>query len=64
MNEIICPSCKNLITDDEVLLCHFCGESLNRSSSGALGKINSGDFRIWFVILVIILIFGFIWIRM
>lgn len=42
MKETICSHCKNLIYDDEALLCHFCGESLPRASSGAMGKILGG----------------------
>lgn len=36
---ISCPHCRNPIYDPEALLCHFCGNSLNRASRGALGKI-------------------------
>jgi hypothetical protein len=39
MSEYLCPHCKNPIYDDEVLRCHFCGESLNRASDGIFGKM-------------------------
>ncbi len=45
MSELTCPHCKNLVIDDDALLCHFCGESLNRSSSGMLGKMRGGGNR-------------------
>ncbi len=60
MAEITCPHCKNPITDDDAVLCHFCGESLGRASSGALGQMRLGRFKIWFIILAIILIAGFV----
>jgi len=42
MSEFTCPHCKNSVYDDDALLCHFCGNSLNRSSSGMLGKVRGG----------------------
>jgi len=41
MTEYICPHCKNVINDDEALLCLFCGESLGRHSSGAIGAMRA-----------------------
>ncbi len=32
-----CPHCHRPIYDEEALLCHFCGESLRRTSRGTLG---------------------------
>ncbi len=52
MREIICPSCKNPIYDDEALLCHFCGGSLGKSSTGALGKMTGASGK-WLAVTVI-----------
>ena len=44
-----CPHCGNPIFDEEALLCHFCGESLQRAGKGFLGKIRYADHRIlWY----------------
>lgn len=50
--EHICPHCKQSISDDEALLCHFCGNSLGRASSGFIGKVSSGKMIIAAVVLV------------
>lgn len=55
MQDLICPHCKNPIYEDDALLCHFCGESLNRKSSGLLGMMRSGGVRwIWVTVAVMI----------
>jgi predicted nucleic acid-binding Zn ribbon protein len=36
MSEYICPHCKNPISDDEALLCLYCGESLGRRKGSKL----------------------------
>ena len=45
MAEHICPHCKNPTYDDEALLCHFCGESLGRYSSGGIGAMRAMRLR-------------------
>ncbi len=45
MSEITCPHCRNPIYDEDALLCHFCGNSLNRGSSGVLGKMRFGGLK-------------------
>ena len=45
--EYICPNCKNIVYDDEALLCHFCGDSLHRASNGALGQLRYRGNQIW-----------------
>lgn len=56
MPDIICPSCKNPIYDEDALLCHYCGGSLNRSSDGALGRMRSAGGRwIWVTVVLILL---------
>lgn len=51
MREYICPHCHNPIYDVDALSCHFCGESLNRSSAGFLGKLRYQNPRIvWYVL--------------
>ncbi|MBP6343766.1 MAG: hypothetical protein KA403_07530 [Candidatus Omnitrophica bacterium] len=50
--ERICPHCRQSIFDEEALLCHFCGNSLGRTSSGFIGKISSGKMIIAAVVLL------------
>ena len=51
MFEISCPHCKNLIYDEDALLCHFCGHSLGRSSGGFLGAMRGAGMK-WVLITV------------
>ena len=60
MAEYVCPHCKQLIYDDDALLCHFCGESLERTSSGALGKIKDPKTKWFYVIVVLLVIVSFV----
>jgi len=39
MEEYTCPNCKNPIYDEDALLCHFCGGSLQRATKGFIGQI-------------------------
>ncbi len=55
MAEYICPSCKNIIEDDDALLCHFCGESLGRASSDVLGKMRGAGFK-WILVTIILML--------
>ncbi len=45
MSAIICPHCKNPIYDEDALLCHYCGNSLARVSSGAVGKMRAAGMK-------------------
>jgi hypothetical protein len=54
--EHICPHCKQSIFDEEALLCHFCGNSLGRASSGFIGKISLGKMIIAAVVLLSIML--------
>lgn len=57
MAEYICPHCNNPIYDDEALLCHFCGASLERSGSGFLGKVRySNQQVVWFFVVFLVLL--------
>ena len=57
MNEYICPHCKNVIRDEDAVLCHFCGESLQRSGEGILGRLKYAKMKIlWIVISIFILL--------
>lgn len=56
MSERTCPNCKQPISDPDALLCHFCGSSLGRASSGLLGKISASKLGIAVIVLVVILI--------
>lgn len=60
MKRQICPNCGQPISDEEALLCHFCGGSLQRASRGFLGRLRYADPRtIWFLIIFFVLL-GFI----
>ncbi|MFH0753297.1 MAG: hypothetical protein V2A70_01880 [Candidatus Omnitrophota bacterium] len=56
MREIICPHCHNPVYDEDALLCHFCGESLERvAQGGVLGKMRAG-FWGWFFTGIVFLV--------
>jgi hypothetical protein len=57
--EYLCPHCKNSITDDEALLCLYCGESLNRSV-GVMGSMKNPVVKIVVIFLVVVLVLAFI----
>jgi len=59
MAEYICPHCGNPIYDDDALLCHFCGESLQRSCGGFLGKMKYARARYVWVLLILAVLAGF-----
>lgn len=51
-----CPHCGNPIFDEEALLCHFCGKSLQRAGQGFLGKIRYANHRIlWYLLTFLVL---------
>jgi len=58
MSEYICPHCKQLINDDEALLCLFCGESLNRGI-GFMGRLKYPVHKIIIVVIVALLLVSF-----
>ena len=60
MIEYPCPHCKQLIYDEEALLCHFCGESLRRSSQGVMGKMTGGWGKWVFALIVLLVIVSLI----
>ncbi|MBF0122690.1 MAG: hypothetical protein HQL21_04695 [Candidatus Omnitrophica bacterium] len=51
MSEMSCPHCKNPIYDENALLCHFCGNSLSRTSGGVLGAMRGAGMK-WVLITV------------
>ena len=55
-----CPHCGNLIFDEEALLCHFCGESLQRAGQGFLGKIRYANHRILWYFLTFLVLCGLV----
>ena len=55
-----CPHCGNQIFDEEALLCHFCGESLQRAGQGFLGKIRYANNRILWYFLTFLVLCGFV----
>lgn len=60
MSEHICPECQKPITDDEALLCHFCGGSLRRGGRGFLGKLKYSSSKIVIGIIVALVILSFL----
>jgi len=60
MEEYTCPNCKSPIYDEDALLCHFCGESLQRAGSGFISGIRYANPRVWWFFLVFAVMFIFI----
>ncbi|NLE64652.1 MAG: hypothetical protein GX606_01905 [Elusimicrobia bacterium] len=60
MPEQVCPHCKKPIYDEEALLCHFCGNSLGRSSSGVLGKMSGAGMKWLWITIATIIVLSFI----
>lgn len=57
MPDIVCPHCKQTIYDEDALLCHFCGNSLSRSSGGFLGMMRGAGMKwIWITVAVLIVL--------
>ncbi|MBI5415218.1 MAG: hypothetical protein HZA29_00215 [Candidatus Omnitrophica bacterium] len=56
----ICPHCRNPIFDEDALLCHFCGESLQRAGKGFLGRIRYGNNRVLWYFLAFFVLCGFV----
>jgi len=55
MPDIICPHCKNLTYDEDALLCHFCGNSLNRGSGGIMGRMRGAGMKwVWITVAILI----------
>lgn len=60
MGEYICPHCKNPVCDVDALLCHFCGESLQRSGKGLLSKIKYQRPKKIVVVVICLVLLSFI----
>jgi hypothetical protein len=60
MSDLICPHCKNPIYEEDALLCHFCGNSLNRKSSGLFGKMRGAGMQWVWLTLVALALLAFI----
>lgn len=56
MSGTICPHCKNTVYDEDALLCHFCGNSLARTSGGALGHMRGAGMRWIFISMGLLLL--------
>ncbi len=53
----ICPNCNQPIYDEDALLCHFCGESLNRAGSGLLSNMRySKSKQVWIIVILLVLV--------
>ncbi len=57
---IYCPHCKKPIYDPDALLCHFCGESLDRPSRGVLGRMKYTPYKAFIIFIVFFIILCFI----
>jgi hypothetical protein len=60
MQEVKCPNCKNIIYDEDALLCHFCGESLERAGQGFISRIKYNNVKAWWFFLVFFVLLAFI----
>ena len=60
MEEYICPNCKNLIYDDDALLCHFCGSSLQRAGKGFMSQIRYSNQKVIWLFLVFVILLEFV----
>ena len=60
MEGYACPHCGNPIFDEEALLCHFCGESLQRAGRGFLGKIRYANNRVLWYFLTFLVLCGLV----
>jgi len=60
MGEIICPNCKNPIYDEDALLCHFCGESLQRAGDGFISRIRYSNKKVWWYFLTFLVLLAFV----
>ncbi|MDD3374292.1 MAG: zinc-ribbon domain-containing protein [Candidatus Omnitrophica bacterium] len=60
MGEYDCPHCGMMIIDDDALLCHHCGQSLERAGHGFLGRVRYSNRKVafFFVIFIILLAFA------
>lgn len=57
MDEYPCPNCGMLITDEDALLCHHCGESLQRAGRGFISGIRYSNRKaMWFFVVFAVLI--------
>ncbi len=59
MDEYICPHCGKPLSDDEALLCLYCGENLERGV-GVLGKMKYSTHWMIVAAVVIVVIVAFI----
>ena len=60
MPEVICPHCRNSIYDEDALFCHFCGNSLNRTSASVLGKMRGAGMKWVWIGLALLIAVAFI----
>ncbi len=57
MGTVICPNCRKPIYDDDALLCHFCGGSLQRAGRGFLGRVRYANQKVmWFFVIFAVLV--------
>ncbi|HBG62111.1 MAG: hypothetical protein A2Y03_08895 [Omnitrophica WOR_2 bacterium GWF2_38_59] len=65
MSEYICPNCNNPIYDEDAILCHFCGDSLQRAGKGFISRIKYANNRVvwFFLVFFVLLCFVLLFIR-
>jgi len=60
MTDYTCPHCQNPIYDEDALLCHFCGGSLERAGRGFLGRIRYSNQKVIWFFVVFFVLFAFV----
>jgi len=60
MADYTCPHCQNPIYDEDALLCHFCGGSLERAGRGFLGRIRYSNQKVIWFFIVFFVLFAFV----
>lgn len=60
MSEYKCPHCGMVISDEDALLCHFCGESLERAGEGFLGRVRYSNQKVALFFLVFVILLAFL----
>ncbi len=60
MSEYKCPHCGMIIFDEDALLCHSCGESLERAGKGFLGRIRYSNQKVVLFFLTFAVLLSFV----
>ena len=61
MADYVCPHCGMAIYDEDALLCHNCGQSLERADKGFLGRVRYANSKvIWFFVIFFVILSFFL----